>query len=215
MKTNFRFLLAAAALFFAASASHAQSYGFSCVTHTYDTSCAGGEAQLALTVSGIDGDVNFRLTNTGPMAMSITDVYFDWTSALYALTPDVISSSPGVSFSWGANPSNLPGGGSFSANIGADSNAPVQNNGVNPGEWLDFSFEGSYDTFISGLNSNQLRVGLHVQGFTVGDGASESFVSISTTSPVTAPVPEPGTYALMAVGLAVIVMTARRRQWSR
>jgi hypothetical protein len=182
--------------------AEAQNYSFNCITNNTAADCATGEAQFALTVTDDGGVVNFLFTNTGPNASSITDVYFDWTSSTYALSGGVLTDSgTGVSFSWGASPPNLPGGNeiSFKADIAADSNNPTQPMGVNPGEWLNVAFTTQAD-LIAGLNSLDLRVGIHTQGY-VG-GGSESLV---------APIPEPETYAMMLVGLTLLSFKARRR----
>ena len=49
-----------------------------------------------------------------------------------------------------------------------------------------------------------LRVGVHVQSFQTGNSAS--FINIPVT-----PVPEPETYAMMLVGLALIGQISRKR----
>src|SRR5687768_6234668 len=185
----------------AAFTAQAQNYSFDCITNNQAADCAIGEAQFSLGVTDTGGVVNFMFTNSGPKASSITDIYFDWTSA-YALTPGVLTDSgSGVSFSWGASPPNLPGGNaiSFKADIAADSNNPTQPMGVNPGEWLNVAFTTQAD-LITGLNSGDVRVGIHTQGY-VG-GGSESLV---------APIPEPETYAMMLVGLTLLSFKARRR----
>jgi hypothetical protein len=62
--------------------------------------------------------------------------------------------------------------------------APVQPNGINPGEWLKVRFAlQSGKTFSSVTNelnpaNPDLRVGIHVQGF--ASGGSESFVAVPT-----------------------------------
>ena len=191
-----------AALFAFGSVAEAQNYSFNCITNNSAADCATGEAQLALSVTTAAGLVNFRFTNSGPSASSITDVYFDWASSLYALGQGVLTDSgAGVSFSWGASPQNLPGGKGigFSADLSADSNSPTQPMGVNPGEWLNIAFTSQAD-FITGLNSGDFRVGVHTQGY--AGGGSESLV---------APIPEPETYAMMLVGLTLLSFKARRR----
>ena len=182
--------------------AEAQNYSFNCITNNTAADCATGEAQFALSVTNGAGVVNFLFTNTGPNASSITDVYFDWASSTYALGQGVLTDSgAGVSFSWGASPPNLPGGNGigFKADIAADSNNPTQPMGVNPGEWLNIAFTSQAD-LITGLNSGDLRVGIHTQGY--AGGGSESLV---------APIPEPETYAMMLIGLTLLSFKARRR----
>src|SRR5678815_3798843 len=128
------------------------------------------------------GTVNFLFTNTGPLASSITDIYFDWKAPELALTQGALTQSAGVSFGWGATPVNLPAGNTiaFSSDLGLDSNVPTQPSGINPGEWLNIAFGGSFDELVQGLHSSALLVGLHVQGFS--NGGSESFVSVREPS---------------------------------
>ena len=119
-----------------------------------------------------------------------------------------ILNGSGVSFSWGASPANLPGSQGlnpvFTANLAADSNAPTQPNGVNPGEQVTFRFLTGYAGAASDLYAGNLRVGVHAQGF--ANGGSESLVSLA------APVPEPGNIAMMLAGLAFVGVVVRRRR---
>jgi PEP-CTERM motif len=191
-------------------AAHAIPYGFTCVTNNNPTNCTTGESQLRVDVTAGAGTIDFLFTNTGPNASSIADIYFDWLSDDEDfLTLDSIVNGSGVSFSEGASPGNLPGGNtiSFDADFGADSNAPAQPNGVNPGENVLLRFLGpSFDTVIASLDTGDLRIGLHVQGF--AGGGSDSFVNDGR--PPTS-VPEPGTLALFGLGLVGLGLIRRRR----
>ncbi len=197
----------------AQSSDNTANYSFSCVSNNSATDCAIGSAQLGMTVTQGSGFVDFRFTNSGPLASSITDIYWDWAGeALFGEGDGTITSSAGVSFSFGARPEDLPSGNNltptFSADIGADSNSPTRPNGVNPGEWVSFRFLTGFTSTLADLASGDLRVGLHVQGFS--SGGSESYVNRSTT--VVAPVPEPEAYALMLAGLGVVGAVARRKR---
>lgn len=184
-------------------------YNFACITNSNAGNAASGSTQLAVDVSPGPGanQVSFLFTNSGPLAMSITDTYFDDGTLLGIAS---ISSSAGVSFSQGASPPDLPGGNSMSpifnvtAGFSADSNPPAQPNGVNPGESLTITFNllagVTYADTITALNTpgDHLRIGIHVQGY--GNGGSESFVNNT---------PAPGVAGL---GLIAGALSSRRRR---
>jgi hypothetical protein len=167
------------------------TYLFVACTNNRAANVTTGEEQLSIVVSLLtNGNISFRFQNSGPNASSITDVYF-YDPADELLTPMLISGSSGVDFSEGAAPGNLPGRrecpglngtGSlaFTSHDDADSNPAVQPNGVNPGEWLivemDLASWLSFDDIVAGLSSGQIRVGIHVQGFS--PNGSESFVNL-------------------------------------
>jgi len=187
----------------------AQNYSFNCITDNSAASCSVGEAQLSLSVTQSGSDAVFTFSNTGPAASSITDVYLDWTAGFGGLpiTQGAITDSgAGVDFSWGASPPQLPGAPSLLAGVNADSNSPMtQQRGVNPGEWLSLTvgFAGSFADLLADINSQDLRVGIHVQGF--ANGQSESYTT-------TTAVPEPETYAMLIAGLGLLGFEARRRR---
>ncbi len=196
-------------VFQAASAS-ALPLGFSCITGNNAGDCSIGQAQLAVDVTDLGGgQVLFSFSNAGPGASSITDVYFDDGTLLgiaglidaddNALGP---FGNPGVDFSQGASPPNLPGGNlvGFVTTAGflADSDPPAQPNGVNPLESLGIVFNlqsgGTFADIVNELTTGALRVGMHVQGYATG--GSESFVNL--------PIPEPGTALLLSLGLGIL-----------
>jgi hypothetical protein len=141
--------------------------------------------------------------------MSITDVYFQAGGILSGFAS--ILNGTGVDFSAGASPANLPGGNgltpSFAAGLSADSNPPVQRNGVNPGETLAIVFnlqlEKTYADVIAALDAELLRVGIHVQGF--ASGGSESYLNGDRI-----PVGEPGLLWAGLAGLAGLSVIRRR-----
>lgn len=189
----------------------AATVGFYCITNNNPGDCAIGESQLTVTVTDPGaGQVLFHFKNlAGGSASSITDVYFD-DGSLLALAS--VTNGPGVSFSQYASPPNLPGGNNINppfqvtAGFLADSNPPVQPNGVNPGEWLKIYFSlqsgGTFNDVINELGNGQLRIGIHVQGFS--SGGSESFVNV--------PVPVPAALWLFGSGLLGLVGMAQRKR---
>jgi hypothetical protein len=192
----------------APSTALAAPFGFTCVTNNNSSDCATLQAQLLLTVSSSQaGKVDFRFSNIGPNASSITAVYFDDTMPALLGTPaTIIDSGTGVSFSSGCTPPNLPGGSdiNFTKSYCADSNSPTQPNGVNPGEWLQISYmlqtiggvQATFNDVLASMASGDYRVGIHVQGFT--GGGSESAIATPT------PVPEPAMLLLFGTGLMVL-----------
>jgi hypothetical protein len=200
-----------AILAFVATPAKAATLSFFCITNNLAADCATGEAQLTVDVTDPGGNqVLFHFRNmAGGNASSITDVYFD-DGSLLGLSQ--IMNGPGVSFSQYASPPILPGGNNVSPpfvvteGFLADSDPPVQPNGVNPGEWLKIYFDlqsgKNFNDAIADLTDGSLRIGIHVQGFT--GGGSESFVNT--------PVPIPAAVWLFGSGLLGLVALARRRK---
>ena len=180
-----------------------------------------GEAQFSVTVSPgpSSNQVSFTFNNTGLLASSITDVYFDDGTLLGIAT---ITDGAGVDFEQGASPPNLPSGNNasppFVATFTADSKPPAQPNGVNPGEFVTIVFNLQsgldFDDVVAALNlggaTGGLRIGIHVQGF--DRGGSESFGNNPPNNGGGGQqLPEPGGLALLGLALAGLALARRRR----
>ncbi len=165
-------------------------------------STQAGESQLSVDVSSGSGTVIFTVSNaSGGSASSIANVYFD-DLAIALLGSVTITNGPGVAFSSGGSPSDLPAGNTagFAADRAFSANNPKPTNGINPGESLVLTFNlingGTYASVLSAMNNGSLRVGMHVIAF--ANGESESFIT-----------PTPGSMALL--GLAGLCVGRRRR----
>jgi hypothetical protein len=194
-------------------------YSFYDITHTNETNASIAESQIAMDVTAYGtNQVSFMFTNAVGAACSITDVYFD-DGSLLAIAG--INSSLGVSFDTPATPSNLPGGNLAlppfvtSEQFSADSDSPVQPNGVNESdEWLQIIFDlqsgKGFEDVIYALSlageDGGLRVGIHVQGFEItapnGDTISEGLINNNYEG---APIPIPGAIWLIGSGLIGLV----------
>jgi hypothetical protein len=182
----------------------ATPFGFEAITGNSPVDPGIGEAQLALDVSESGGFALFTFSNSGPEASAICDIYFDDDDG--NLSFDHFAGSGGVAFSVGAAPPILPGGeGIFTTDHAYDSDAPVSQNGINPGEWLTMYFnlpaDYSFAQLTTDLTSGAVRVGLHVQDF--ADGESESFVTR---------VPEPSALSLLGLGIIGMAVVLRRKK---
>ena len=222
MNAVFRAVAVSAAMLLGAVGAQAATYNFVGVTNNSSTNVTTGQNQLSVDVLAVGTNaVSFTFNNSGPLAASITDVYWDDQAGVLG-SMSSISGSTGVSFAQYASPGNLPGGQGIGFSVSpsgasADSNAGpggVQRNGVNPGEWLTIVWSllsgATYADVLAALNlggdqSGSLRIGIHVQGF--ANGGSESFVN-GTPAPV--PVPAAGLLLIGALG-GLAALRSRKR----
>jgi hypothetical protein len=196
----------------------AASYGFDCISGNRASDCAIGEAQLRMDVTDAgSGKIAFTFTNVGTGASSITDIYWDDNKLFASIF--AITNTPGlVEFSKGASPGNLPSANSASPKFEVtkgllvDSDSPVQPRGVNPGESLVVTLAlisgKSLSDVLSDLADGDLRVGLHVQGMGRDKCGSESFVILPGQTP---PIPEPGSFGLVSLGMLGLAALRRSR----
>lgn len=201
-----------------AAKAYAIPFEFYNITNNNVVDAAFGEAQLSVEVTNQALNdyhrVGFTFENSGPELSSITQVYFDDNSGILSgfspWDPFFDYDDPGVDFSTGASPGNLPGGDpfGFAADFSAGSESPVQPNGVNPTETLGIRFDLesgiSFDNVVAAINSGALRIGIHVQGF-ASDG-SESFITSNISS-----VPEPAAMLLLGGGLICFAVVGRKK----
>ncbi|OHB67569.1 MAG: hypothetical protein A2Y76_15905 [Planctomycetes bacterium RBG_13_60_9] len=184
-----------------------QTYRFYHITYN-DTNPEGGfdyligDAQLSVDVSAdslASPRVCFTFNNVGLAESSITDVYF-YDGALIDFDAATLSWRGEVSFSQGAMPQDLPGLPKNPTRVySADSNPGkpgTMANGVNPGEALDILFDlqgpNTLADVLNDLGTEELLVGIHVQGF--ASGGSEAFVVV--------PVPAGVVLGMLGLGVA-------------
>jgi len=162
------------------------------------------DLDLYVEVSDEEGRVSFTFYNESLINSSIARIYFDGGS-LSSIAD--ITEGTGTSFSQPATPSNLPGGKPLeppfvtTAGFSIGSDAPRPHSGVNPGEWVQITFDlingGTFPGVINELDTDTLRIGAHI--IALPDGSSES----------AAVFPEPTTIALL--GLGALALLRKRR----
>jgi len=202
-----------------------QTAGFTCITNNNAGDCAIGEAQLFLDVIWGDNpstvgpatiganDVLFRFYNTGPAMAVIEQVFFDGIGGVLNLG---IYNGAGVSFTQDGSPGNLPGGNaySFTADDSYSADSPAPKNGIGAGEQLGILFSVTPDTYtavLAALTAGDIKVGIHVTAY--DSGGSESFLNGPPDEPGP-PVPEPGSFAALALGMAGVGFAIYRRRMS-
>ncbi len=184
------------------------------------------ESQLSVDVyaNGIDAGtgnsiVAFKFVNddsTGYLESVISEIYFDDGSLLTSAT---IINGTGVLYVPGANPPDLPGGGTivpaFNATsaFSAQGANPAPQNGVGPGEEVVLNYVLQAGTNINNvlneLNNGTVRIGLHVIGIDCdpSEWGDDNLVADCSESYVN--VPEPATLTLL--GLSAFLIRKRRR----
>ncbi len=206
------FSIVLASILFATTANAAM-FTFENITNNNAVDAAIGEAQLGVEVLDEGGGVvSFRFFNVGPEDSSITQIYFDADGSSLLSIAGLVE-GPGTDYSIGGAPPNLPGANNadpdFQVSMGflATPDAPVQPNGINPGEELTINFNvgASFDDILAELADGTIRMGIHVQGF--ASGGSESFVNGGGPSPV----PLPAAVWLFGSALLGLIGIGRRK----
>lgn len=181
----------------AAPRANALALSFDCITDNSATDCGIATSQLSVTIDALGASqVRLALSNEGPSAAVYTRILFD--GSVLASIAAIGDSPPAVDFAV-ATPGTLPGGNGnpyqFSADLEAAAVSPAPHRGVGPDESLTLDLAIApgfdFDDVVAALANGSLRIGLHVQSF--ASGGSESVLNV--------PVPEPGTFALLAIGL--------------
>ncbi|MHC5139553.1 MAG: PEP-CTERM sorting domain-containing protein [Planctomycetota bacterium] len=186
-----------------------ETYDFYNITHNNAANAATGQLQLSVAVSDKgSGFVGFKFMNAGPADCVITEIYFQDGSILGFASID--ESLSGVDFKedevGNVSPKNLPGGKSIDPQFIATTGFSIEpvnpepTWGVEPGEWVEIVYSlqsgKTYANIIEELNTETLRIGIHVQSFE--NGGSESFIT-----------PEPATMVLL--GLGGLLLRKRRK----
>lgn len=205
--------------------AHAADYSFNCISGNSPQSCADGQNRLSLQVTQAGGNqVDFTFRNLSALGSSITEIYFADGTLLGIAS--VIDSGDGVTFSQvgSANPANLPSGGTLSPAFVATQGFVVDTGNGGNAKGVENKLDGGLQEFatirfnlingktfadtLAALNGplgdgNDLRVGVHVRGFSAG--TSESFVTATTV-----PEPDGGLLAIAALGVTGLLSTRRR-----
>jgi hypothetical protein len=192
-------LLAVAMVACFATSSWAYTYAFTNITANSAVNAETGETQLFMDITDAgDNQAVFTFWNSLDPGdpSSITQIYFDDDSGILSDISEITTSS-GVNYYEPSKVGNLPGGNAldprFRGDFSVEPEPPTAPNGINPGEYLSllFDIDGDFESLITALEGNQLRVGFHVQAF--GDGGSEAFVNNLVAVVDETPEPEPTT----------------------
>lgn len=202
------FALVWAPLWIGSPAAAVEFEAFSCITNNDAGDCAIGTTQLSATVVQSGGDAVLMISMTGPQAGVVEQIFIE-SSFVTAISFQASTATGVVAFGTGQVGGNLPGGAMVGFdevfNITADDPAPSNGIGRHPQDDISSQSGAFLLSFTGGDFSNlltDLRIGVHVIGYS--SGGSESFIST--------PIPEPGTFALLATGLLGLATAGRRNR---
>lgn len=222
-------VLAAGLVVISTPAEAILTYGFQCITYndSSGTNAGIGQSQLFVDIEPFNsGQVLFTFRNEGPQPSSITDIYF-YDGSLFGIAglwdaDDPLGGlvgNPEVDFSEGANPENLPGIEELKLSNGfvvvgyADPDSPTRPEGIDSGEWLGIVFDlrsgMAYQNVVDDLAFGNIMIGIHVQGFALGENGeagdgSESFINKPE------PIPAPGAILLGGIGIVLVGWLRRK-----
>jgi hypothetical protein len=215
--TSVGFAVAMLGASMAPTTASAVTFGFERITNNSPIDAA---SQFSVDVTDGGGFALFDFTVlAGLQDPNVAEIYFDVRNGSI-VDPITVAQNIGTSFSPlnSVNPGDLPGGGSnfnVTSGLGIDSDVsgpPAQrpfpsSDGLNIDDTLVLSIAYGagfgFDDLIAGMNSGQVRIGMHVRS--LANGQSDSFVTAPT------PIPLPAAAWMLLAGLGGLGMLSRRK----
>lgn len=203
MKTFTKSILAAATAVFLALNAHAVSFSFEKISANAPDNLS---TQLSVDVLPTVNGFSFTFANNVGIPSNIAELY---STSGYNLGTMSISTTGGAVFTSGGTPATLPG--MSSLGILADSQGQDGINSASRTVTLTFVSPLSFNTVISALNADTLRLGVHVRSIGT-TGNSDAYITDGRDNDVPAPgVPDSGS-TLALLGLAVAALAFAKRK---